>query len=253
MEHSARDHRVLVMRRSPTTAAARLAAAARGRGMTIGTLDTPGRRHYYGGPLFADHAGAGLGVALLEPPDTWLVDLPRRFTGREVRLVPLDRAHALDRPAFVKPPSSKDFPAAVYPDGTALAATTADLPPDTPVLVSEIVDFAVEFRLYLLDGEVHTGSQYAALGRADQRPLDDPRVRGFVEDLVDDAGATLPSAVVVDVGLAGPDRAPAVVEANMAWFANPYASDIDRALDVVLRAAGPPDEVRASDRRFLRG
>ena len=38
----------------------------------------------------------------------------------------------------------------------------------------------------------------------------------------------------------------------MAWFAQPYASDPDRVLNVVLRAAGPPDDVRPEDRQYIR-
>ncbi|HEV7934969.1 MAG TPA: hypothetical protein VGP70_22000 [Actinomadura sp.] len=67
---------------------------------------------------------------------------------------------------------------------------------------------------------------------------------------------TLPSAVVVDVGLlTAPDHSTtewAVVQANMAWFSNAYAAESDQAIDVVLRAAGPKDRVAGRDRRFHR-
>ncbi|WP_268957720.1 hypothetical protein [Saccharothrix sp. 6-C] len=38
----------------------------------------------------------------------------------------------------------------------------------------------------------------------------------------------------------------------MAWFSQVCLSDPARALDVVLRAAGPIDEVALSDRPFVR-
>lgn len=44
----------------------------------------------------------------------------------------------------------------------------------------------------------------------------------------------------------------AVVEANMAWFSTVYAADPDRALDVVLRSAGPGSLVRERDLTFRR-
>ncbi|MFF3242763.1 hypothetical protein ACFYWY_03275 [Streptomyces sp. NPDC002870] len=44
----------------------------------------------------------------------------------------------------------------------------------------------------------------------------------------------------------------AVVEANMAWFSTCYAADPDRALDVVLRSAGPRAQVAERDRPFRR-
>jgi hypothetical protein len=115
------------------------------------------------------------------------------------------------------------------------------------VHVSDVVTFAVEYRLFVRDGTVHAASRYARFGRLDVEPFErDPYRRDvltFAEALLPAVSATLPSAVVVDVGLiSDPDRGTehwAVVEANMAWFSNSYAADIDRVLDVVLRAAGP--------------
>ncbi|WP_312018654.1 ATP-grasp domain-containing protein [Streptomyces sp. I05A-00742] len=246
-----------------------LAHAARRRGMDVVTLparpgaDEPGPGpggHYYGGPRYAARFGAGLGVALLEPDDDWLPGLPFAYRRRKTVLTTLDAARGLDRPAFVKPPSDKSFRAAVHPDGSGLP-TGADLPPETPVQIAEVVDWDVEFRLFVLDGEVRTGSQYAVHGRLEAAPLDGHRHRSavlaFARRLLGACGDSLPSAVVVDVGLLRTDRAPdaewAVVEANMAWFSNCYAADPDRALDVVLRAAGPRAGLAARDRRFCRG
>ncbi|MCO1579929.1 hypothetical protein M8C13_29670 [Crossiella sp. SN42] len=62
---------------------------------------------------------------------------------------------------------------------------------------------------------------------------------------------------MLDIGLTGPPadprRRPAVVEANLAWFTEPYQSDPDRALEVILRAAGPRADLRGRDARFVRG
>jgi hypothetical protein len=122
--------------------------------------------------------------------------------------------------------------------------------------VSDIVTFAVEYRLFLLDGEVRTGSRYLVDGELDVAPLDDdPRqadVLAFAERL---ASQHLPSAVVVDVGLLA-ERAEgsqwAVVEANAAWASGHYACDPDAALDVILHAARPEGEFDSADRAFLR-
>lgn len=93
-----------------------------------------------------------------------------------------------------------------------------------------------------------TGSRYLADGRLDVAPLDeDPhraQVLAFTADVLACGG--LPSAVTVDVGLlAGGGWA--VVEANCAWASGGYACDPDRVLDVVLRAAGPEQDVRPAD------
>lgn len=127
------------------------------------------------------------------------------------------------------------------------------------MLISDVVTWEVEFRLFVLDGEVRTCSQYATFGRLDTAPLDGHRHRAavldFAEGLLGSLGDTLPSAVVVDVGLVtatepGGAEGWAVVEANMAWFSNCYAADPGRALDVVLRSAGPPDRLAERDRPF---
>ncbi|MFD4792316.1 ATP-grasp domain-containing protein [Streptomyces anulatus] len=144
-----------------------LSDAARRRGMEVTVLPADGvperyrereDGHYYGGPRFAARVADPLGVALLEPHDGWLDGLPDAFTGRSVSRVRLSEARRRTGPLFVKPPTDKSFPAAVW----------------------------------------------------------------------------------------------AVVEANMAWFSTVYAADPDRALDVVLRSAGPGSLVRERDLTFRR-
>ncbi|MFD9497982.1 ATP-grasp domain-containing protein [Streptomyces sp. NPDC060035] len=251
-----------------STTAGLLAGAARDRGLEVVILSRAGipdrlrgsgGAHYYGGPHFASDVAGPLGVALLEPAEGWLDALPYACTGREIKRVRLSEARREKGPVFVKPPTDKSFPAAVYEDGSALLVPS--LQKDPLVQVSDVVTWATEFRLFLLDGEVRTGSQYATFGRLDAAPLeghqDEAGVRDFARRLTEACGATLPSGVVVDVGrMWGPGGRDterwAVVEANMAWFSNVYAADPVGALDVVLRAAGPRGQVRAQDARFCR-
>ncbi len=232
--------------------------AAAARGLTVAGIDVPGDRYYWGGPVWAAANADKLGVALLEPEDTWLSNLPAVWLSRSVRLTTLD-AVQMAGAAFVKPPSSKDFPARVYDDLADLRSATCDLPPDTPALISDPVEFAAEYRLFVLDGRVHTGSRYSIYGHADPGTLlssEAQRVVDFVEELLSEHGDTLPSAVVIDAGLVGPADEPrrdvAIVEPNMAWFAQPYWSEPDRVLDVVMRAAGPAHLVASHDQRFVR-
>ncbi|MET9508351.1 ATP-grasp domain-containing protein [Streptomyces flavidovirens] len=237
-----------------------LAAAARRRGLGCETLrewrapDGPsGIGSLYAGPLFADAVAGGLGLGLLEAPAGWLAELPYELTGRDIEFTTVAEGRALRRPAFVKPPNDKSFPARVYPDGSGLPGPDA-VDDDTPVLVGDIVAFTAEYRLYLLDGEVVTGSRYAVRGALDIVPLEEDALHGEVLDfaalLFAPGVPPLPSAVVVDVGTV--DGRWAVVEANAAWASGHYACDSDAALDVVLRAARPAAEVGARDARFLR-
>ncbi|MGQ4359585.1 ATP-grasp domain-containing protein [Streptomyces sp. SAS_272] len=237
-----------------------LADAARRRGMQVETLrerrvPAPWRRapgaSLYAGPLFADAVARELGVGLLEAPGDWLARLPHELTSRDIGFATIAEAWRLRRPAFVKPPNDKSFPARVYPDGSGLPGPDA-VDGTEPVLISDIVAFTVEYRLFLRDGEVRTGSRYATRGDLDVAPLArDPRrgeVLAFARRL---AGTGLPSAVVVDVGLVD-GCGWAVVETNAAWASGHYACDADAALNVVLHGARPEGEFAAADRRFLR-
>jgi ATP-grasp domain, R2K clade family 2 len=206
-------------------------------------------QHLHAGPDFADAVAGRLGIALLEAPADWLATLPAEFTRREVRAMPLREAYALRRPAFVKSPNDKGITARVYADGSRLPGPDA-ADPATLVLVSDVVTFTSEFRLFLLDGHVHAASRYARQGRLDLGPVSTD-ASAFAADLLAACGHTLPSAIVIDIGTVA-DRTWAVIEANAAWASGRYTADPDPVLDVVLRAAAPLTRLTEPDRPFLR-
>lgn len=237
--------------RSSTAELLGRAAAWRGYELSGVPATVRGREvHWYGGPLAADRIAADLGVGLLEPADGWLTSLPRELTRRRIMLTNLAAAWRLTSPAFVKPPSDKSLPPAVYRDGSQLPRSGRRIGPDTPVLVSEVVQFTEEYRTFVLDGEVVCGSRYAVHGRLDPAPLH-AEARAFAAEVLAAARWTLPSAVSIDIGRLDSGRW-AVVEANMPWFAQIYMASADAVLDVVLRAAGPLGRVAARDLPFLR-
>lgn len=277
--------RVLLLSPRVNDTGLQLITAARRRGLHARTATawrTPEellgtRAHIYGGPLFGDAVGRDLGLALLQPPPGWLATLPYELTRRHVELTTLAEARKLRRPAFVKPPGDKLFPARIYPDGSGLPGPDA-LDDTTTVQVGDVVRFRREYRLFVLDGTVRTGSRYLLDGELDQAPLaDDPyraEVAAFAAEVLAASAGRLPSAVVVDVGLLddGPSDGPgygtgsgtgagrggagaeswAVVEANTAWASGGYACDPDQVLEVVLRAAAPADGLAEADRPFCR-
>ena len=214
--------------------------------------------HLYAGPLFADAISDALGLALLEPPADWLSSLPVEVTGREIVTTTIAEARELRRPAFIKPPNDKSFPARVYTDGSRLPGPDA-VDDDLRVLVSDVVTFRREYRLFVLDGRVHSGSLYFREGELCLEALtgsrDDAAVSGFATDFLSAFAHTLPSAVVVDIGmmaLEGGGERPCVIEANMAWASGHYACDAGRVLDVVLRAAFNRSLLTEQDARFAR-
>ncbi|MFZ4267539.1 ATP-grasp domain-containing protein [Streptomyces arboris] len=208
-----------------------------------------GAVHLHAGPSFADAVAPALGIALLEAPADWLQQLPYAFTRREMRAMPIGEAYRLRRPAFIKSPNDKSISALVYADGSRLPGPDA-VDPQTVVLVSDVMTFTAEYRLHLLDGAVHTTSRYAVHGRLRPGPAGSGAL-AFGRELLAAVRETLPSAIVVDVGVDDEGRW-AVVEANAAWGSGCYDADPGRALDTVLRAAGPVGELTPYDRDFIR-
>lgn len=238
---------------SPThTQAVRMAAEHRGLAtVRLPTFDVPpglAAEHLHAGPEFADAVASRLGIALLEAPVDWLARLPRGLTRRRIAAVPIRQAWQLRSPAFIKSPNDKRIKAMIYSDGTRLPGPDA-VDADTVVLVSNLIDFISEHRLFVLDGQVHAASQYAEDGRLHiaDAPAD---ALAFGKELLAEIGANVPSAVVVDIG----DTADGwvVIEANAAWASGCYHADPDQVLDVVLRAALPVGRVLDRDKPFLR-
>ncbi|MFG2194719.1 ATP-grasp domain-containing protein [Streptomyces sp. NPDC048639] len=248
---------LLVLTPQYTSSGARLAQAAAERGLLVEELP-PSRRipeplrdirpaHLYGGPRFAAAVAPQIGAKLLDPAAHWLARLPYRFVSRAIRELPLSAARELQQPFFAKPLADKTFPTDVYASGVRLPG---GLPDATPVQVSEIVTFAAEFRLFVLDGEIRTGSRYATFGRLDPAPLascpEHDDLLDFAHDLLTARAHTLPRAFVLDVGPmvadVGGEGPWAVVEAGPGWFSPLYASDVDAALDVVLESVTPADD-----------
>ncbi|MGW4358959.1 ATP-grasp domain-containing protein [Streptomyces californicus] len=257
-----RPPRTLVLPPRLTASARTLRAAALRRGLHVveatalavpDGVAAPGDGeaavHLHAGPSFADAVAPALGIALLEAPLDWLARLPRALTRRDVRAMPIGDAYGLRRPAFVKSPNDKGIPALVYADGSRLPGPDA-VDPATVVLVSDVMTFAAEYRLHLLDGAVHTAGQYAETGRLRLGPAHGDAL-AFGRDVLAAAADSLPSAVVVDIGRDDDGRW-AVIEANAAWASGCYEADPERALDTVLRSAGPRTELSAYDREFLR-
>jgi ATP-grasp domain, R2K clade family 2 len=192
----------------------------------------------YGEPLFAEAIAEQLGLALVQPVDSFLVCLPPDYVKRWVSLLTAVEARSLPGPVFLKPPGQKAFPASVYRDGSHLP----ELAENEPVLVSEPVDWLAEFRFFIRDRKVLAWSPYWLRGELARRgdewvvDIDFARsTRALLDRLLFDLTVELPTAVVIDAGVIA-DRGPAVVEANQASGAGIYGCDPRDVLEA-LRAA----------------
>ena len=192
----------------------------------------------YAEPLFNEAVARQLGLAVVEPPEDFLVRLPSEYVRREIRLMTAAVARTLPGPVFLKPPNRKTFPVRVYASGAELP----DIPDEDPVLASEPVEWAAEFRFFVRERRVHAWSPYwlhGALARRDDEWVVDAEMAGMTRGLVDrllaDPDVDLPVALVLDAGVIR-GRGPAVVEANEASGAGIYGCDPRDVLEV-LRAA----------------
>ena len=189
-------------------------------------------------PLFNQAVAEQLGLALIEPPEDFIITLPGEYVGRRVSLATASEARRLPGPVFLKPPNRKTFPARVYSGGGELP----EMPGDDPILASEPVEWVAEFRFFVRDRRVHAWSPYwlhGALARKEDEWVVEPETatatRGLVDRLLADPGVNLPAALVIDAGVIR-GIGPAVVEANEASGAGIYGCDPRDVLDV-LRAA----------------
>lgn len=189
-------------------------------------------------PLFNAAVAGRFGLTVIMPRDDFLVRLPAEYVGRSVRLVTAEEARTLAGPVFLKPPNRKTFPARVYADGGELP----EMPGDDPVLVSDPVEWAAEFRFFVRERQVGAWSPYwlnGALARVYDEWVVEPELAARSRDLVDrilaDPRVELPAALVLDVGVIR-GVGPAVVEANEASGSGVYGCDPQGVLEV-LRAA----------------
>lgn len=192
--------------------------------------------------LFGPSLAEQFGRRLLEPPVDWLPGLPEEFRKRRVEVMPLHAARRLVEPAFIKPPNDKSFPARVY--------VGAELPQgyeeESPVLVSEIVAWTVEFRCFVLDRRLKAISVYLRAGElqrenafaASDAELEE--AEAFVGAVLADQRVALPRATVLDVGVIS-GRGWAVVEQNAAWASGIYGCDPERVLEVLQHASVPAE------------
>ncbi len=199
----------------------------------------------YGEPLFAEHVAQTLGLRLQQPSLDWLPKLPYRWRCRDVCLTTLGEARKVSKPAFIKPADEKCFEARVYSSGAQLPAL-GPLPEELPVLVQEVVAWTVEYRCFIRERKVMTASVYWRNGQLAQSPegewtasdMELNEATRFCDCVISDSSITMPTAVVIDVGLIR-DHGWAVVESNAAYSAGLYGCDPVAVLSVLRHACQP--------------
>lgn len=194
----------------------------------------------YASPLFAERVSQLTWLEFPEPANDWLPNLSLELVQRQIQATTLSQAREMRKRAFYKPASFKVFKAGVYSCGSELP-NESEADGSTQVLISEVVHWESEFRFFILDGEVLTGSVYFRDGESAQVDGQWPSSCEEMDAARDTAvkayntGGELPRSVVIDTGhIRGAGWA--VIEANPSWGSGLYGSDPDLALDVIAQS-----------------
>ncbi len=207
--------------------------------LTQGDVSDAGRFVIYGESILAPQWAEVLGVTLVEAEPQWLTQLPRELVRRDLVVTTLETARQMAENVFVKPLLPKDFRAAVYGPNASDWSELDDRNDDERVLTSTPVQWASEFRCFMLDARCVTASPYLRRGELCETESgewpwlgdEESEVVAFVESV---ARAFPPAngGTVIDVGWIS-DFGWAVIEANDAWGSGLYGCDADAALDVI--------------------
>lgn len=144
------------------------------------------------------------------------------------------RDYPAERVFFLRPcDDSKAFAGEVMAFGEARTwcegLDDCELSPDCPIVVAEPVGIAEEWRLFLVNGKVSTGSRYRSHHRLNVQPGVPPEAIRFAEGL----GWQPAPVSVLDVARSGDQLY--VIEVNCFNSAGFYASDVGRLVADVSR------------------
>lgn len=169
-------------------------------------------------------------AGIAEPASLSYHEALRPHLGREIRPV---AAGSLRTRCFVKPVQTKAFTGFVFDpdlrsedyddhDQEQLKALRS-LPSDAPVWISDVVDFAGEWRCYVIQGQVIGAARYDPDGADSVEPPDAQWIDSMAKKLFDNAGL---SAFSLDVGRLEDGRC-VLVEVNDAWAIGLYGRALE--------------------------
>lgn len=209
----------------------------------------------YGELMFCDIMADRCDLSLLDPPDQFIEQLPWEYVRRKIEfcnaVTSLSCFKSFGEPkVFVKPANDKVFTYGVYHNARDIPLRYVD--ENCPILMSSVVSWETEVRLYCLDGKVLTAASYRYIGdRPEEQELKE--AEEFGNEVLSGFCNDLPSAVVLDVGRITDQEGWAVVETNQAYASGLYeGADPEKFLEIVYRSAGKRDKVSAHDSKFIR-
>ncbi|UEQ76465.1 ATP-grasp domain-containing protein [Chryseobacterium arthrosphaerae] len=190
----------------------------------------------YGEDIYAEIVADQCHLTLLKPADDWLAHIAEDFTKRRISYGQL-KDFTNQENIFIKCSDFKSFKAGVFEKVTDIKGFDT-LDQEITVFTSEVVEWELEVRCFVLHHEIKTYSSYWRNSTFDMNPLSEKEQQdmfSFFETFIQTYAPTLPDAIVLDFGIIK-GKGWALIEANPAWCSGLYACDAEKALEVIVKS-----------------
>lgn len=190
----------------------------------------------YGEDIYAEIVAEQCNLTLTKPKDNWLAEISEQFTRRKISYGHL-KEFVEEENIFIKCSDFKSFKAGVFDKVTDIKGFhTLDL--DSMVFTSEVVEWELEVRCFVLNNEINTHSSYWRNNEFDTNPLSEKEeldLYKFFDSFIHKYSSKVPKAIVLDFGIIK-EKGWALIEANPAWCSGLYACDAVKALGVIVES-----------------
>ncbi|WP_126653998.1 ATP-grasp domain-containing protein [Chryseobacterium aureum] len=190
----------------------------------------------YGEDIYAEIVAEQCNLTLTKPDDSLLSKISEEFTKRKILYGKLkDFEH--EENIFIKCSDFKSFKAGVYQKITDIKGFDS-LDQEITVFTSEVVEWELEVRCFVLNNEIKTFSSYWRNDAFDTNELSEREKKDlftFFESFIQKYSSTLPAGIVLDFGIIK-GKGWALIEANPAWCSGLYACDAKAALEVIVKS-----------------
>ena len=191
----------------------------------------------YGEDLFTTVIADQCGFNLIKPVNDWLAHIPFQYTLRNIDYNTFGNIKQITN-KFIKPVDFKFFPAGVYNSPKDIQGYNT-IEDHIEVFVSDVVDWTIEVRCFIVDRTVLTWSTYVYDGEIHLtnqiKPEEEIGMLTFLSRFLSDLSIELPNSVVIDIGYIS-NKGWALIEANPVWSSGIYACDPRKVIDAIIES-----------------
>jgi len=190
----------------------------------------------YGEDIYAEIVAEQCNLTLTKLADNWFSKISEEFTKRKISYGQL-KEFVNEENIFIKCSDFKSFKAGVF-DKVRNIKGFDSLDLESTVFTSEVVEWELEVRCFVLNNEIKTHSSYWRNNAFNTNPLSETEQKElfeFFKDFIQKYSSTLPNAIVLDFGIIK-GKGWALIEANPAWRSGLYDCDAAKALEVIVES-----------------